>query len=467
MSTLSTARRVIAAAAVVATALAGAAEPALAQGGQGPQLRIIRDTETEALLRDYARPILRAAGLGGTSGIEMVIVMDRQFNAFVADGRRIFITTGVLLDAQTPNEVIGVLAHEAGHIAGGHLARLREQLQAAQNSSIVAMLIGIGAMAAGALGRGGGNAELGGAVGGLAMGAASIGERTFLAYARTEEQAADRAAVQFLNATGQSPRGMVTTFARMSEQMVSTARMIDPYAQSHPLPAERLNNLRELLAQSPHRDAVDPPALVQRHRLMQAKLVGFSERPDQVLRRFPVSDRSLPARYARAIASYRHGGGADAIAAIDALIREQPNNAAFHELRGQALLETGNPRAAIASYRRALQLAPQAPLVRAGLGRALVSSEDPAFTDEAIRELERALSQDPNLPLAYRMLATAYGRRGDQGRAQLAIALGHMADGDFQQAQAIARRAQALLPRGSPGWLRADDIVNARPPRRS
>ena len=193
-------------------------------------------------------------------------------------------------------------------------------------------------------------------------------------------------------------------------------------------------------------------------------------RPRRTPRSSPCSSGSAPwppARYARAIASYRHGGGADAIAAIDALIREQPNNAAFHELRGQALLETGNPRAAIASYRRALQLAPQAPLVRAGLGRALVSSEDPAFTDEAIRELERALSQDPNLPLAYRMLATAYGRRGDQGRAQLAIALGHMADGDFQQAQAIARRAQALLPRGSPGWLRADDIVNARPPRRS
>lgn len=427
-------------------------------------IRIIRDTETEQLLRDYARPVLQAAGLTRGAGIEIVVVNDRAFNAFVMDGRRIFITIGTLLDSTRPNETIGVLAHEAGHIAGGHLARLREQMQAAQNQSIVAMVLGLAsAVAIGMASRGAGTGDLAQAAGGVAMGAQGLAQRTFLAYARAEEQAADRAAANFLAATRQSPRGMVDIFARMSDANMVTARMADPYMQSHPLPQDRLVTLREMLAQSPHRDAVDPPALVARHRLMQAKISGFLERPDQVLRRYPVTDRSLHARYARAIASYRSGGGADAIAAIDSLIREQPNNPFFHELRGQALLETGNPRAAIASYRRALQIMPNAPLIRAGLGRALVSTNDRGLADEAIQLLERAIAADRELPFAHRMLATAYGMKGEDGRAQLAIAQGHMLEGNLPAAQGAARRAQALLPRGSPAWVRADDIVNTRP----
>jgi predicted Zn-dependent protease len=447
-------------------ALMAFAKPGAAVAQEGG-IRTIRDTETEQLLRDYARPILQAAGLSAGGGVEIVIVQDRAFNAFVMDGRRIFITLGVLFDSVRPNETIGVLAHEAGHIAGGHLARLREQMQAAQTTSIIAMLVGMAGAIAGASMRGSGGGDVAGAAGGLAMGAQDLNARTFLAYARAEEQAADRAAVNFLNATRQSPRGMVDTFARMSDAMIMTARMADPYMQSHPLPADRLQTLRQALATSPHRDAVDPPALIQRHRMMQAKISGFTERTDQVLRRYPVSDRSLAARYARAIASYRTGGGTDAIAAIDGLISEQPNNPFFHELKGQALLETGNPRAAIASYRRALQLSPNAPLIRAGLGRALVSAGDNNLMDEAVRELERALTADNEIPFAHRMLAIAYGRRGDNGRAQLAIARGYMVEGNLTAAQGAARRAQAALPNGSPAWLRADDIINARRERRS
>ena len=452
-------------AAALALGMLAAAMPAKAQPQQGG-IPIIRDTETEQLLRDYARPILRAAGLDVGSGIEIVVVNDRGFNAFVVDGRRIFITIGTLLESTRPNETIGVLAHEAGHIAGGHLARLREQMQAAQNTSIVAMILGLAGVLAGAATRGAGAADIAGAAGGLAMGGQDLAARTFLAYARAEEQAADRAAVNFLTATRQSPRGMVDVFARMSDAMLVTARAADPYMQSHPLPQDRLVTLREMLARSPHRDAVDPPALVARHRLMQAKISGFLERPDQVLRRYPVTDRSLHARYARAISAYRNGGGPEAIAAIDALVAEQPSNPYFHELKGQALLETGNPRAAIASYRRALQLAPGAPLVRAGLGRALVTTNDRALAGEAIRELDRALAADDEIPFAHRMLAQAHGMNGDNGRAQLATARGHMVEGNLTMAQAAARRAQAQLPRGSPAWIRADDIINARPQRR-
>ncbi len=438
---------------------------AYAQGAmRGDRIALVRDTEIEQLLRDYARPILRAAGIGVDRNIEIMIVNDRAFNAFVVDGRRIFITVGALLDSETPNEVIGVLAHETGHIVGGHLARLRQELQNAATSTILAMLLGAAAIAGAAL-AGGRAGDLGQAAMGIAVGSMGLGQRTLLAYQRTEENAADRAAITYLNATRQSGRGMLRTFERMSDQMGAVTRLVDPYVQSHPMPRERIANLRNLVEASPHREARDSPNLQLRHDLMRAKIAAFLERPDQVARRFPPSNTSLPARYARAIATYRIGNMPSARQQFEALIREQPNNAFFHEMLGLALLERGNPRDAIPPYRRALQLSGGAALIRIGLGRALVASEQRQVLDEAVRELERGLVQEPEFGIAYRFLATAHARRGDEGRASLATAQGFFHTGELAYARQAAQRAQALLPRGSPGWLRADDILTFRPPR--
>src|SRR3954449_9384345 len=344
----------------LATAAALAFAPvsaAFAEQEKGP--RVIRDTESEQLLREYTRPILRAAGLE-KQNIQVVILNDGQFNAFVADGRRIFVNYGAMMQSQTPNQIIGVLAHETGHLAGGHLAKMREQIASAQTQMIIAMLLGAGAMVAGA--------RSGNSNGGLTnAGAAAISapqemiRRTLLSYQRQHEENADRAGVKFLTATGQSARGMYETFRRFSSEGLFASRGADPYLQSHPMAVERVAALEELARSSPYWDKKDDPALQLRHDMVRAKISAFMERQDTVYRRYPLSDSSLPARYAHAIATYRHGDLRSALAQIDVLIQQQPNNPYFHEVRGQALLEGGKPQEAIAPLRKAIALSNSSP----------------------------------------------------------------------------------------------------------
>jgi predicted Zn-dependent protease len=435
------------------------AAPAFAQGRSGT-VSIIRDTEIEQLMRDYAAPIFRAAGINAAQ-TDIILINDRSFNAFVQNGRRIFLNIGVLMDAETPNEVIGVIAHEAGHIAGGHLARLRQEIQNAQVLAAIGMVLGAGAVA-GAITSGDrvGNAGVGAA--GVFTGGAEIARRSLLAYQRSEEQAADRAAVRFLDATGQSARGMLRTFERFAESGLFTSRAIDPYQISHPLPQERIAQLQTLARESPNFEKRDPPALQARHDLARAKLFGFTERGDQVARRYPPSNTTLAARYARAIAAHKAGRMEEALGAIGALIREQPGNPHFHELRGQVLLESGQARAAIEPLRRAANARPNSGLIRSMLGRAYLATGQ---IDEAIRELSFAASRERELSEPHRHLANAYARKGNVGMAELSAAQAAFVEGDLVTAQTQAMRARDKLPAGSPGALRADDIVNFRPPR--
>jgi predicted Zn-dependent protease len=434
---------------------------ALAQGSA--RLSIVRDTEIEQLLREYSAPIFRAAGLNA-SLTDIVLIQDRTFNAFVANGRRIFMNVGVLMDADTPNEVIGVIAHETGHIAGGHLARLRQEISNAQIFAAIGMLAGVGAVVgASRSGDRVGNAGIGAA--GVFSGGAEMARRSLLAYQRSEEQAADRAAVRFLDSTGQSARGMLRTFQRFSESGMFSSRAIDPYQISHPLPVERIGQLENLAKGSPHFERRDSPALVARHALARAKLFGFIDRQDGIARRYPAHDVSVPARYARAIAAHRSARQQDALAGIDALLREQPGNAHFHELRGQILLESGRAAAAIEPLRRAARAAPTSGLIRGMLGHALLSAGQPGSLDEAIRELSFAGSREKELADPHRHLATAYARKGNIGMAELSGAQAAFLEGDLVSAQTQATRAMQKLPAGSPGKLRAEDIVNYRPPR--
>ncbi|HEY7300097.1 MAG TPA: M48 family metalloprotease [Xanthobacteraceae bacterium] len=443
---------------VTAVAVGAAGVPARAQeNGKGPP--IIRDAEIEQLLREYSEPILRAAGVT-RQNVHVVVINDRSFNAFVADGRRIFINAGALMDSKTPNEVIGVLAHETGHLAGGHLARLREELAQANTQSIVAMILGVGAMVAAARTNSVNGGQAGMAV---LQGPQAMIQNNLLAYVRSQEESADRAGVKFLTATGQSARGMYDSFKRLADQTLYQVHYIDPYMQTHPLPAERVRALETLATGSPYWNKTDSPALQARHDMMRAKLFGYMDRPDTVARRYPFSDNSLPARYARAIAMYRFGNNGNAIGAIDGLIQTQPQNPYFYELKGQALLEGGRPAEAIAPLRRAAALAPNPALIQIMLGQALLATEEKTHAEEAITLLETALRREPESPEAYAQIAMAYGLKGDLARADLASAQSAFMRGDLKTARQLAARAKTRFPLGSPGWVKADDLATYKP----
>jgi len=450
-------------AAVVAAALAlGPAVPVApvrAEQGKGPA--VLRDSETEQLLREYTRPILRVAGLE-KQNIQMVIINDGTFNAFVADGRRIFVNYGAILKSETPNQLIGVLAHETGHLAGGHLAKIRERLAQAQTQMIIAMLLGAGAIVAGASRGGTGGSGLADAGAAVVAGPQEMIRRSLLSYQRQQEESADRAGVKFLTATGQSAKGMYETFKRFTDESLFAARGADPYLQSHPMPADRVAALEELARSSPSWDKKDDPALQLRHDMVRAKISAFMERQDTVYRRFPLSNSTLPARYARAITTYLHGDLGSALNQIDGLIQAQPNNPYFYELRGQALLEGGKPSEAIAPLHKALQLSNNAPLIEMLLGQALVATDNKAYTDEAITILRAAVARETEAPLGYSQLAMAYGRKGNYAEADLASAQAAYLRGDNKTARELASRAKTRFAVGTPGWVKADDIVSAK-----
>ena len=440
--------RALAFATAVAVAAAGGGPvlaPARAQERVTSGLPIIRDTEIENLLRDYATPILKAAGLA-QQNVRVVILNDSTFNAFVMDGHHIFINSGALFEAKTPNEIIGVFAHETGHLAGGHLMKLREKLAQAQTATIVALLAGVGAAVAGARSGSGGNIGIP-----AIMAPQSAIQHSLLAYVRTQEDQADHAGVKFLTATHQSARGMLELFKRLSNEMLFGLSRADPYLQTHPLPPERVAALEVLAKASPYFDRKDPPELQLRHDMMRAKLSGFLDRPDTVFRRYPLSDHSLPARYARAIATYRHGGLRDALPQIDGLIK------------GQALLEGGRPGDAIAPLRHAVTLTHGTPLIDIMLGQALIATDNKKNAEEAVPLLRNALAREPEAPEAYAQLAMAYGRKGDLAQADLAAAQAAFNRGDLMTARQLASRAKTRLPVGSPAWVQADDIVSVKP----
>jgi len=337
---------------------------------------------------------------------------------------------------------------------------MRQEMANAQTQMILATVLGLGAMVAGAKTGQSGAGQIGMAA---LSGPQEMIRRSLLSYVRAQEEQADKAGVKFLTATGQSPKGMYDTFRRFADQTMFSAHGVDPYVQSHPMPMERVHALEEVAKTSPYWDKKDSPELQVRHDLMRAKLAGFMDRPDTIVRRYPLSDTSLPARYARAISAYRFSDLRSAVAQIDGLIATQPNNPYFYELKGQALMEGGRGAEAVAPLRRAVALAPQAQLIRALLAQALVATNDRKYADEAIAILRDVLIHEKELVSGYRELAMAYGQKGDLAEADLASAQASFASGDFTTARELAARAKTRLPTGSPGWVRADDIATYRP----
>ena len=442
------------AAATILTAATAAAEG----------LPLIRDAEIENLLKDYSRPIFKAAGLGGQN-ISMRIIRHDSFNAFVVDGRNVFINTGTLSQAKTPNEVIGVIAHETGHITGGHLAQLRTRIARDQTKAILLTVLGIGLMVGGAASGGDTAREVGTAGGGLAMGGNEMIMRSLLSERRAQESAADQAGLRYLEATKQSGQGMLETFERFAQQEYISATYQDPFVRSHPIATERLAQLRNRVAASAYSNAKDAPELQLRHDMMRAKIAGYLDRQQAVFNRYPARDNSLPARYARAIARNCSGRCIDAVGEVDALIQEKPDNPYLWELKGNFYASVGKHGEAIAYLRKAMHFSGgNEPLMQAQLAQSLISSEDGKVLDEAINLLRKAILSDEGNSQAHRQLATALSRKGQEPQALLATAQAYMIEGNVKQAQIFAKRAQLKLPRGSPEWIRAEDIVNYKEP---
>ncbi len=431
---------------------------ALAQGG-------IRDAEIEALIGDYSNPVLRAAGLG-SQNIRIHLINDRSFNAFVVDGQNMFLHVGAIMKSSTPNQLIGVIAHEAGHIEGSHISRMHTQIARAQQAALFFQILGIASMAAGAFSGGGNDLAEGGAA--IMYGGQSAAMRSFLNYKRAEESAADQAAVRYLNATKQSSRGMIETFKLFLEQASTAGRGVDPYAQTHPLPQERIASLQQLASTSPYFAQKDTPELQLRHDMVRAKLDAFINKKNRaaIFRDYPESNQGLPARYARAIATCYSRGSSAAMPLIDQLIAAQPNNPYFHEFKGQCLMEEGGSmNQAILPLRAAVKLAPRASLIRVLLAQALLASDNNAVINEAVENLRLALVTETTNSAAYTQLANAYARLNRQADAELATANAYFHRGRYTDAKTQAKRAQSAFPLGSPNWLKADDIINFQPPK--
>ena len=427
-----------------------AVRPAYAQqddsGGSGPSA--LRDSETELLFKDVSRPLIKAAGLE-PNNVEVVLLNDPEINAFVDRGQIVYIQSGLIQAADNVNQLQGVIAHELGHVAGGHSIRLQEGAKEATGISIATMVLGAIAIAAGA--------------GDAAMGVMMAGQRAamgkFLAFTRSQEATADASAVKYLHVAGISGKGMLDFFAKLQNQEYRLAIYAkDSYDRTHPLSSERIQALDQAFKSDPAWNNPIDPQLEARFERVKAKLWGFVD-PKQAVIKYPESNQSVPAHYARAYA-YHIGGYPDkANAEADALLAKDPHDPFFLELKGQIQLEGGKPREAIAPLREAVQRSGKMPLIAAMLGHALVATEDPKNYAEAKTVLKEAVNRDNEDPFAWYQLGIIYDQEGDSARAALATAERSNLENNPKLAYASAQMAMKGIPAGTPDYLRAQDIA--------
>ncbi len=421
----------------------------------GDNQNLIRDAEIEGLMRLYSRPIFKAAGIN-PDDVKVYLIADPRINAFVAGGQRIFINTGLITRSDTPNQVIGVLAHESGHIAGGHLAKMNSAMAQAGTEQLIGMLIGVAAMAGGVAA---GNGDAAKAGQGVMMGSAGLGQRSFLSYQRGMESTADESALKYLAATQQSGKGMLTLFSMLANESLASTSKADPYLFSHPMPFDRIRTLEAKVKTSPYYNKLDDPALMLRHQLAKAKLAGFMDSAQTVFQHYPSTDKSLPARYARGIAMFRRGDLKNAIPVIDSLTAELPEDPYFWELKAQAYLENSHAELGLPAIKKARSLLPNNGLLMVLEAQILLGTENSSHADEALNVLRLAKKTEAGMPSIYKYQGQAYALKKDLPRAELSTAKFAWLTGDKKLAIEKATIAQNYFKHGTPEWLEANDIL--------
>jgi predicted Zn-dependent protease len=427
----------------IAGPLLAMAGPAAAQG-----IQLLRDTETERLLKSYEDPIAKADGLD-PAAVKIYLIDDPTVNSFVAEGQNVFIQTGMILYCKTPNELVGVIAHENGHIKGGHLSRDTTAMEKAEIPMILGMIAGIAAMAAGA-----GEAGMG-----VLMAGQQVAEAQFMQFSRVQEATADQIGVASLNATHQSPMGMLHLFERFANEEAMSAYQMPRFALDHPASRDRVALLQALVDASPYRDVKDSPEAMHAFLMVQAKLAGYILPPKEALDRYPETDKSEPARYARAMAYFHMPNLPKALNEINGLIKDEPNNPYFYEVLGQLYVDMSKPELGIPAYQKSVDLLPDASQLRVGLAAAQIATENPALAKSALGNLKVALRYENDDAFAWYESAQAYSDLNNQPMADLSTAEQYYAVGAFPQAAKFASRAQRGLQQGSPDWVRANDIM--------
>ncbi len=420
---------------------------------RAPAQMLIRDAEIERTLNMIAGPLFKAAGVNGSS-IEILVIDDPSLNAFVVNSRAIFLHTGLITRLKTIDMLQSVIGHELAHITSGHLVRRTMNQQSAATAVGLGLLLGIAASAAG-------QGEI---ASGIAAGTAGAAIKNFLAHTRAEETTADQISVRYMVRAGIDPNAAIEVLELFRGQEALSISRQDPYARTHPLSQERIRALKGQIAAYAGKKKPTPAKLKYWHARMVAKFAGFLGNPSYVLRHTKKSDKSEPATLRRAIAYHRQGNVKKAVAHMNILLAKRPNDAFYHELKGQILLEGRQAGAAVASYRKAVSLAPKEPLILAGYGRALLSLKTKAGDRQALEILRKARRKDARDPRMLRDLAVAYAKSGNNGMASLVTAERYALLGRFKDANTNALRAEGLLPRGSSGWLRAQDIIAAAKP---
>ena len=417
------------------------AQPAVAQS-------VLRDSETELLFRDMSRPLIQAAKLDPDS-VKVVLVNDPEINAFVAAGQVVYLHTGLIAATDNANQLQAVIAHELGHVAGGHAIRRYEGQGAATKITILSLVLAAAAAAAGA--------------GDAAMGVLLAGQQAamgnLLSFTRAQESSADLAGASYLSIAGINGQGSLDFFKKLGNQEFRLAiPQEDSYGRTHPLSSERIASLQQVYRADPAWQRKTDPALEARFQRVKAKLIGYID-PRRATTLYPESDRSIPAHYARAYAYHRGAYPDKAAAETEALLKASPDDPFFLELKGQILLEGGNPAAAIAPLRRAVSGAPDQPMIAVMLGHALIATEDPSKFPEAKQVLKNAVNRDNDNPFAWYQLGIVYDREGDRARASLATAERQNLEGETKLALAAARSAMMGLKSNTPDYLRAQDIA--------
>ncbi len=406
---------------------------------------IIRDTEIEDTFKEWMDPLLQAAGLD-KDGVNLIIVQSPQINAFVAGGANVFIYTGLIDRTENPGEIIGVLAHEIGHIAGGHLVATRTAMERASYESILGMVLGVGvAMATGESG----------AASTIAAGSSSMALRGYLVHSRVQESSADQAALRFFETAQLSPKGLGTFFEKLESEEMLPMDQQSEYMRTHPLTRDRIDAVRQRADQSPYGKKAFPATWTEQHKRMKAKLAGFLT-PNQIPWIYDDRDNSIPAQYAKTIAAYRNHDIQPALKGIDSLIAAEPGNPYFQELKGQMLVDFGRVSEALPYYKKAADDLPDAGIIRLAYGHALLET---GKEQEAIDNLERAQKDEPRSSRIYRLLATAYGKLGQENMARLNLAEEAVLQ---RQVPYAKNQAESVLKNAKPGsreWLKAKDIL--------